>query len=90
MGFKVESVGLTSPMVASSWSGVRKLARTIRAVCAYRPLCSGSVIEIVSSDRTCGCGEGLKHPWLAAGPPNHIDDKVDSDQEVVNKELSLW
>ena len=24
-----------------------------------------------------------------AGPPNHHDDKVDSDQQVVNKELSL-
>ena len=24
-----------------------------------------------------------------AGPPNHHDDKVDSDQQVVNKEFSL-
>ena len=24
-----------------------------------------------------------------ASPPNHLDDKVDSDQSVVNKELSL-
>jgi len=24
-------------------------------------------------------------PWREAGPPNHHDDKVDSDQEVVNK-----
>ena len=24
-----------------------------------------------------------------AGPPNHHDDEVDSDQKVVNKELSL-
>ena len=23
------------------------------------------------------------------GPPNHLDDTVDSDQKVVNKELSL-
>jgi len=28
-------------------------------------------------------------PWREAGPPNHHDDKVDSDQYVVNKELSL-
>ena len=28
-------------------------------------------------------------PWRKAGPPNHHDDKVDSDQQVVNKELSL-
>jgi len=32
----------------------------------------------------------FKLPWRQAGPPNHLDDKVDSDQEVVNKELSLW
>ena len=31
----------------------------------------------------------LKPPWREAGPPNHVDDKVDSDLEVVNKELSL-
>ena len=30
-----------------------------------------------------------KLPWREAGPPNHLDDKVDSDQLVVNKELSL-
>ena len=27
--------------------------------------------------------------WREAGPLNHLDDKVDSDQEVVDKELSL-
>ena len=32
----------------------------------------------------------FKLPWREAGPPNHDDDKVDSDQWVVNKELSLW
>ena len=31
----------------------------------------------------------FKPPWREAGPPNHHNDKVDSDQEVVNKELSL-
>ena len=31
----------------------------------------------------------IKLPWREAGPPNHHVDKVDSDQEVVNKELSL-
>jgi hypothetical protein len=30
-----------------------------------------------------------KTPWREAGPPNHHDDKVDSDKLVVNKELSL-
>ena len=28
-------------------------------------------------------------PWREAGPPDHHDDKVDSDEEVVNKEPSL-
>ena len=27
-------------------------------------------------------------PWREAGPLNHLDDKVDSNQQVVNKELS--
>ena len=27
----------------------------------------------------------FKLPWREAGPPNHHDDKVDSDQQVVNK-----
>ena len=31
----------------------------------------------------------FKLPWREARPPNHHDDKVDSDQEVVNEELSL-
>ena len=31
----------------------------------------------------------FKLPWRQAGPPNHLDNKVDSDHEVVNNELSL-
>ena len=30
-----------------------------------------------------------KLPWREAGPPNHHHDKVESDQWVANKELSL-
>ena len=33
--------------------------------------------------------KGIQLPWREAGPPHHHDDKVDSDQWVVNKELSL-
>ena len=33
---------------------------------------------------------GLVVAWREAGPPSHLDDKVDSDQQVVNKELSLY
>ena len=32
----------------------------------------------------------MKLPWREAGPPHHVDDEVDSDQRVANKELSLW
>ena len=31
----------------------------------------------------------FKYPWREAGPPNLLDDQVDLDQQVVNKELSL-
>ena len=31
----------------------------------------------------------FKLPRREAGPPNHLDDKVDSDQEVGNKRVSL-
>ena len=31
-----------------------------------------------------------KLPWREAGPPNHLDAEVDSDQKVVNKELSRF
>ena len=31
----------------------------------------------------------FKLPWREAGPPHHHNDKVDSDQYVVNAELSL-
>ena len=30
-----------------------------------------------------------KLPWREASPPNHLDGKEDSDQLVVDKELSL-
>ena len=47
--------------------------------------------------RLHGCEEGRckatwrresKLPWRKAGPPKHLDDIVDSDQWVVNKELN--
>ena len=31
----------------------------------------------------------FKLPWREANPPNYLNDKVDSDQQVVNKEVSL-
>ena len=31
----------------------------------------------------------LKLMWREAGPPNHLNDKVDSDQQLVDQELSL-
>ena len=35
-------------------------------------------------------GKEFKFAWREAGPPNHHDDKVDSDQQDVNDELSLF
>ena len=32
----------------------------------------------------------FKLPWREAGPSNHLDDEVDSDQQVVNREFSLY
>ena len=32
----------------------------------------------------------FKLPWREPGLLNHHDNIVDSDQKVVNKELSLW
>ena len=32
----------------------------------------------------------IKLPWREAGPPNDLDDKVDSDHKVVNEEVSHW
>jgi len=29
-------------------------------------------------------------PWREDGLPNHLDDKLSSDQKIVNKEVSLW
>jgi hypothetical protein len=31
-------------------------------------------------------GTEFKLPWREAGPPNHLDDEVDSDQWVANKD----
>ena len=33
--------------------------------------------------------KGIQTPMARAGPPNHHDDKVNTDQYAVNKELSL-
>jgi len=33
--------------------------------------------------------KGIQLPWREAGPPNHHNDKVDSNQSVANKELFL-
>ena len=35
-------------------------------------------------------GKGKSNSWREAGPANHNDDKVDSDQQVVKKEVSLF
>jgi len=46
--------------------------------------------EIDSGTHNATWKRGFKLPWREAGPLNHHDDKVDSDQLVVNTELSLY
>ena len=63
--------------------------------------CKAELTQSIRND-TCGIDLGFekgrykatwkrefKLPWREAGPPNHLDEKVDVDQSVVNKELSL-
>ena len=57
------------------WEGVR--------------LTAGLAGEVRKGDVRLPGKRGFKLPWREADPPNHQDDKVDSDQKVVNKELSL-
>jgi hypothetical protein len=33
-------------------------------------------------------GKGIQLPWREAGPPEHYNDEVDSDQYTVKKEAS--
>ena len=46
----------------------------------------GLALHVCGSDMARG---GSILPWREAGTPNHHDDQVDSDQWVVNKEISL-
>ena len=46
--------------------------------------CGGRKVDV----RLHGKGNS-KLPWRKAGRPRHLVDVVDSDQQVVNKELSL-
>ena len=58
-----------------------------------RPVCEAHCVNIETHPRKVDVrlfGNGnSKLPWREAGPLNHLDDIVDSDQCVVNKELSL-
>eukprot|EP00282_Hemiselmis_andersenii_P047644 CAMPEP_0172090376 /NCGR_PEP_ID=MMETSP1043-20130122/24333_1 /TAXON_ID=464988 /ORGANISM="Hemiselmis andersenii, Strain CCMP441" /LENGTH=65 /DNA_ID=CAMNT_0012752941 /DNA_START=9 /DNA_END=202 /DNA_ORIENTATION=- len=47
----------TSPMVASSWSGVRSETVAWRACCAGKPLCSSSETSRVAPARMSPSGE---------------------------------
>ena len=45
--------------------------------------------DLVYDSREAVCKKEFKLPWREAGPPNHHDDKVDSDKQIVNIEYSL-
>ena len=49
----------------------------------WQHLCSARKVDVAT------CKREFKLPWREAGPPNHHDDKVGSDQQVVNNERSL-
>ena len=57
-----------------------------------------TIFDYVVRSKICGSWKGrykaawerkFDLPWCEAGPPNHLDDEVDPDQQVSNKELSL-
>ena len=63
---------------------------------AHRPLyhsvLGSRVIKKKKKYRGASAGPAHRHSlpvWREAGPANHHDDKVDSVEQVVNKELSL-
>jgi hypothetical protein len=39
--------------------------------------------------RVRGLRDGAKRPWREAGPPDHLNDEENLDQQVVNKTLCL-
>jgi len=54
-----------------------------------------NAVSVAGRFGTIGCSvhcftwkREFKLPWREAGPPNHHDDTVDSDQQVVNKGIS--
>ena len=47
----------------------------------------GDEVELLCVAVFSAPADGLT--WREAGLPNHVDDRVDSDQEVVNKVVSL-
>ena len=46
---------------------------------------------VITLDIRCPCAveiSDFKLPWREAGPPNHLGDEADSDQLVIDTELS--
>jgi len=51
-----------------------------------KPLHRQAVIETIKKQKYKATGKSeFKIPLRKAGPPNHLDDTVDSDQCVVNR-----
>jgi len=57
--------------------------RSYHSLCYFRRLYTKLIPPIYETGAWIdGRGDGAEgsHPWREAGPPNHHDDKVDSDQ----------
>ena len=65
------------------------LSRSSAALSMCRVVLSLSSIPTCEGRHKATWKRKFKLPWREAGPPNHLNDKVDSDQYVVNKEHSL-
>ena len=52
-------------------------------------MAGGSGYNAEFERRCSSVKRGLQFPWREAGPPNYLDDKVDANQWVVNKEFSF-
>ena len=69
--------------VARNFHGARPVHLTITMIKWIRT-------SRLSINKSLSAGGGPQLPWREAGPPNHHDSKVVSDQQAVKKKVSLW
>ena len=90
LGFQVKVVEIFEGVPSSRGSGGEKESkRAPNEGQVHWANCFGRPIPRKVSRCKATWKREFKPPWREAGPPNQHDDKVDSGQEVVNKEPSL-